>query len=501
MLIEIPFSYDVRFIPKGRRSEQTALRVSKSAFDIREIPDGGAKRAFEVGHDVETKYFANRFPLIEGRPAVVWDVDGSYYAQSVRVDDFAQAVSTKRSDRTNPLMSLGHYDVLPFPDGVEAATARDTDEAKVIAQHKALRAWSDDGGAGKAGALQAALQNFVVVDGWVCTKVSEPTIVVAELPGSYFEPERPDDVVYIYVAESLQGQGFPSDPADDMGSHGRRFTIDRLDEARAYAERLAQATNGRVQDRARIDAVHARELVFADNLEFVGRAAHSIKFALDWALPTLPVETAMSLYRLRDELLATGGEASDRIADELAIIASGLGTAEILDPANQVWAKRLLESAQRTRGHSYDKPVFEADKLSSLRFLAEEAVRAWGARRLNTSADWAAEAIDVACVTGKDLRVSEILTATQLLALAEHLHLDGDALLAGRELNGSHLLHVQRGREHALATIIRGFGQFELQGDILGAYGRPASMAMVEPIDRFLQRANASLDLEAVLAF
>ena len=501
MLIDIPFSYHVRFIPKGRRSEQTALRLSKSTFDLREVAVGDAKRAFEVGHDVETKHFANRFPIIEGRPAVVWNVEGTYYAQSVRISDFAEAISTSWSDRSNPLMSMGHLDVLPFPEGLDAATAKDTDEAKITAQYKALRAWSDDGGAGKIGALQRALQDFVVIDGWVCTKVSEPTIVVAELPGSYFEPERPDDVVYVYVAEALQRQGFPSDPADDMGNHGRRFTIDRLADALAYADRLAQVSNGRVQNGARIDAIHDRELVFADDVEFVGRAAHSVKSSLDWALPTLPAEIAMAHYRLRDELSVTDDQPNSRIVGELAAIASGLGAKEILEPANQVWASRLLENAQRTRGHSYGKPVFEADEIGRIRVLAEEAVAAWNTRRLNAGSEWVAEAIDVACVTGKDLSVSEILTATHLMALAEHLHLDGVALLEAREANGSHLLHVRYGAEHALATINRGYGQFELDGDILGPYGRPASLALIEPVDRFVQRSNAKLDLEAVLAF
>lgn len=507
MRFELPVQYHAAFVKKGHRSPSSVDMLTSAPFEVREVPVGAAVLAFEAGHDLKTKYESIRFRRFEQRPARVWLVEGTYYTECVGVDQFVESVSGSWTDRGNILAVFGERsDSVPCSDGIEDARKKATTYEEVLRREGVLRSWEDDGGASRIQGIQQRLNDLIVVDGMVCAAVAEPTIIVTPMEGFDFEDERPV-AVYLAIVEMKNGTKISSGGRlhHDLATHsttGRRFRIDQMQAATAFAARMAKTLDCQVVDATAIGKVTSAGLIFSGESEAVMAAANFADTVLSPLLAALPKEVALAWYRLRDAKMAAGGGVTeDLVAAVEELRRAVAGDEGLRSPVLTEWQKHWNSKA-RDVSHvlGYRSAGITDVQRNLLGFLCTEAIEAWHERPLTGEYEWAADTMSVVPMRGKGVDVSEVTTTAELVEIADALRMAPETLLAMRKDRGFHYIHIECDGERALAAVRADFGRYELQDHVSAAFGRHASDRAAQLAQEFIDRANRELDMDAVLS-
>lgn len=463
MNVEIPFAYNVGFVKRGHRVPMGAVAATRSTFHLRETED--AELVFSVGHGLETD--SCRFGLLDGRPPKTWRVDGAYYVEACRLADFADVVTaTGWAGKRNPL-NVHTQDVLPFLDGREAMEKTVVTHDQVVEREGALRQWNDDGGRAKAAMMQRRLNEMLIVDGFVCVRVSEPTIVVSEEFG-----EHPHIAVAVIEMDPAHSSEFPL--PRDVGYGGRRFRVDRKEEACALARLLAETAGGiEVVDHVQGTTFPAGDaLAFCEEAEAIERTASDTFHRLAPSVSLMPRPVASAWYELRDAIDASlGGKATVRMIESLRAMQVALR-----DPAVSAWVSDRptyygVDNWRAGFRQEYREERDAAKEFAIIGVYLGDALARWDARPRHR--DWIEMELAAPALRTKGYVARELTTKVDLDVAATSLHLDRD-MFASCVGDGAHIVELAAtdGRK-ALATIRTGPSGVELI-EVVGQLGRPA---------------------------
>ncbi len=217
MLMHLPYAYDIRCVSPGRRVESSHEVMGVAAFEVRDVSSVDAPVACSQAVDHRT---------YEG---------GSYVSLRVSPDGFAEQVRAMRATRGWCYQETIDADVLGrFDDPVTRTCkpfGRPTEEGKIAeilasaSRGRAIKDLTDDSEGARARAARTWADGFLVVDGTVWVRSTEPHLRL-ELEGRHV------------VLASRTG-----------ASPGARWSVgfaaDRHGEAVAQGRRIAAARRGR----------------------------------------------------------------------------------------------------------------------------------------------------------------------------------------------------------------------------------------------------------------
>jgi hypothetical protein len=226
MRFRIPFTYRAEFIRRGRRKSEMVALESVADIEIEEVQAPGEPVMALACEPPFKRWFGGWHPFgpLDGRPVRLWQVEDAYFVEHASAHDFPAKPKEKWDD--------------PFYaslDGVPSILAEDwvTTTYEELQAQVIIRSWKDDGSE-RLAAIERRAAAMRVIEGRVCVQVNWPVIVVESGLGS----------VRIRFAEASQDLGDGMERRPDDWS-GRRFPIDRMSDACAYAGMLACATGAR----------------------------------------------------------------------------------------------------------------------------------------------------------------------------------------------------------------------------------------------------------------
>ncbi len=305
MRLDLSFEYEVSFTPPRHRNPQTVASLGTTTIEIPEAGPGTVSVLHEIVSTFSRDGYAGPYAApSRGRPCRVVEFEGRLYVEGCRVTDLAALASDRSPEASGSPFHVGprgnsyrHMLTLDRHDGKPTGPV---DVDALLRKHGAFRpgTFNDDGGVAKASLLQARASELLVYDGAVFAPTSEPVLAIVREPiqetggwrlcvvpmesraggWSAFERHR------TWMAESLRSEV---------------FSLDRKEDAAAYAERLAALAGETFVDAARIHAVSSGDLDFGGTWP-AAKAARAIVWELRDKVLSLEPSVAEAWAGVRD---------------------------------------------------------------------------------------------------------------------------------------------------------------------------------------------------------
>lgn len=484
MKFSIAFDYYVSWVPKGRRTEQSAYAPARADVEIAEA--SGLPVFVAAGAVTARDHDHLAFPLLAGRPALVYEMDGRLYAQRVAVADFAAKTAT----RNHPQNLMRGTD-----GGIHVNTVREDakqpsmDPEAVRRSAGEIRSWSDDGGAGVARVLRQRAEDLLVVDGVVCCRVSEPCYLV--LPGVSAN-DGPAEV-RVTVVESGVGPGPRFLVPGDMSTHvhGLRYAIDRREDAIAYAGRMAEALGLPLVDCTVVEGDPSRKPRFEADREALERAVALTLRSFVPLLAQLPEPLGIAVARLRDAFDEQAEQVRAPVVEALSGVVAALPT-QPQAVAMHEWgnARRYNEArSMASSGLGGLEQVSSPELFLHVRLMAGEALARWEAGMARRD-DWLDRPGGLPRLTYGNGRVEEVLSPREVSELAAGMAADLSEWKRRASEDGARILAVRMG-DSTGAALVSVEGDVPVVLESVGMYGRPLSETLALRLSDYMRDVGA----------
>lgn len=182
MKLDVPFIFQIAFIPKGKRNVETVPGRSSTPVEISEAP---GVLAFEIGcphiEQVNYKSHGNVSPFYAppGETVRVYRAEDAYWVEICQAEDAQQQISSRHEmirDPFNVMLRLSERNYANSGSDVPKDEEFKT-RAELEKKHTALRSWDESGRDRIAAVLQRrAVEDIRVIDGRLCMRVTEPVL-------------------------------------------------------------------------------------------------------------------------------------------------------------------------------------------------------------------------------------------------------------------------------------------------------------------------------------
>jgi hypothetical protein len=418
MRFRVPFTYRAEFIRRGRRKSEMVALASVADIQIEEAQAPSEPVMALACEPPFKRWFGGWHPFgpIDGRPVRLWQVDEAYFVEHASAHDFPAKPKEKWDDPF--YASLDWVPSILAEDWV--TTTYEELQAQVI-----IRSWKDDSSE-RLAAIERRAAAMRVIGGRVCVHVNQPVIVVESGLGS----------VRIRFAEASQDLGDGMERRPDDWS-GRRFSVDRMSDAQAYAEMLASATGARRVSQASLKILKSVTPALAAEGEHLHQSARLLLAALE--LDETPekhgyVEAWKELAEALDHCPYL--HTTPRLAVALEFVLSELSRHLDFDASSWHCNDELLSDGEfRTLGdlEFHEGLPYHAGK-------ALDDLERWKSRVIQAH-DWSDKALEIAATRGSE--PYQLLSGQALLEAASRLRLPASVLRSEHE--AGNLLFMDHG--------------------------------------------------------